>query len=500
MSADRTVHHGLEEKALRGVPWTVLAFATSKVLAIGTTLVLARILAPADFGVVALASLAIGTLQLFGDLGLGGALVVRQDLDEEARGTILTLMLVVSGATAALVAAISPLVGLIFNQPRLAGVLAALSVTVVVGGAAWFYETILQQELEFTVRYKAVLAQGLSGAGVAVTAALAGAGIWSLVAGQLVGSAVYAVALYRLTTNPIRPAFNRTAARSAVRAGRGFLAQGGLAFLELNVDYLVVGRLLGASQLGYYSMAFRVSELPYWAITEPVAKVTFPGFARMRRREETVTRSFLEVLRNVALVASPFGVLVSALAQPFVRTFLGHAWLPMVGSLSVLGLWGTLVHMEATLGWLYNSLGRAGLNARISALSLPPLLVGVVLAAEFGDIRTVSLVVLAHAAGVLVVRALVAQYALEIPLHGQWRAVRPVVCGAALAWAASRVTSNATAALPPAASLASGLAAGLVTYVGVVWLLEPAAVKRAGGQLRRLIGSAPVHRGRRTSP
>lgn len=486
----------LEERAVRGAPWTVFAFASSKLLAVATTIVLARILTPADFGIVLLAALAIGTLSIFSDLGLGGTLVVRQDLDVVAKGTILTLMLGMGAAIAVLVAAASPLVAQLFDEPRLGPILAVLSTTVAFGGLTLFYETVMQRELEFAGRFKALLAQGLAYTIVSLSTAAAGAGVWSLVAGQIAATIVYSAALLRLTPYRIRPAFDRTAARDAVRGGRGFLAQGGLAFLELNVDYAAVGRLLGAAQLGFYSMAFRLSELPYWAITEPVAKVTFPGFARMRRRGESVTAAFLGVLRLVTLVACPLGVLLSATAEPFTHALFGDTWLPMIAPLTVMGIWGTVNHFEATLGWLFNSVGGAGLNARISAVAVVPLLVGVLLAAKLGDLETVALVMLGHALASLLIHAVLADRRMLIPLADQWMAVRPVLGGAAAAWVTARVTVELTSNAPSSVSLAVSIVAGLAAYAGTVSVLERGILIRAAGQLRRvLVAGYRVSRG-----
>ena len=110
----------LEEKAVRGVFSTVLMFASNKVITFGTTLVLARILTPSDFGIVALASVTIGLLALFSDLGLGGTLVVRKHLDDRISGTIFTLMLLMGLLTALLVAGTAPLAASIFDEPHFA--------------------------------------------------------------------------------------------------------------------------------------------------------------------------------------------------------------------------------------------------------------------------------------------------------------------------------------------------------------------------------------------
>ena len=354
----------LEEKAVRGVFSTVLMFASNKVITFGTTLVLARILTPSDFGIVALASVTIGLLALFSDLGLGGTLVVRKHLDDRISGTIFTLMLLMGVLTALLVAGTAPLAASIFDEPDLTPILAVLGATVILNAPTWFYSTILQRELEFWRRFQCQLAQSVTYAAVAIGAAIAGAGVWALVAGQVAGTLVFTVTLAAASPYRIRPSFDRDSAGTAIREGRGFLAQSGLAYVELNADYMSVGGFLGSAQLGYYSMAFRIAELPYWAITEPVAKVTFPGFARMRHRGESVTASFLSVLRLVALVACPTGILLSATAEPFTITVYGSEWLPMAGVLAILGVWGTLNHIEASIGWLMNSVEPGGAERR----------------------------------------------------------------------------------------------------------------------------------------
>ena len=320
-----------------------------------------------------------------------------------------------------------------------------------------------------------------------------GAGVWALVAAQIAGTLVFALTLIVASPYRIRPTFERGTAVTAIREGRGFLAQSGLSFIELNADSMSVGGFLGSAQLGYYSMAFRVAELPYWAITEPVAKVTFPGFARMRHRGESVTASFLSVLRLVALVACPTGVLLSATAEPFTVTVFGSDWLPMIGVLSILGIWGTLNHIEASIGWLMNSVGRAGLNAGTSAATLPAFLLGVILAAMLGDIEIVAWVLLAHVAVSLLIRMVAAAARwLEVPVREQWRAVAAVLLGCAVAWAAARAVSDALTWAAPL-TLIAALAAGAGAYLAVISLVEP-AWSAGRSQLRR---TSTARRGRR---
>ena len=479
----------MEDKAVRGVPWSLLSFAANRAVTLVTTLVLARLLVPADFGVFALAVLFVAVFTLLGELGLGSAMVLRQDLDDRARGTVLTLMVTVSCAFAVVVLAGAPIASALFDEPRLTGPLRALSVVVALFGLTWFYDIALQRELEFRSRFIAQTVQTVVYATVALAAAAAQAGVWALVAGQVAGTVAWAVALLAGARARVRPAFDRAVARDVLRTGRGFMAQGGLAFVKQNGDYATVGQVLGSGALGVYSLAFRLADLPYWAIADPVAKVTFPAFARMRDRGEDVAEPFLKALQLVALVATPAAVLLSGAADPFTRAILGERWLDIIGPLTVLGLWGAVRPIHATTGWLLNSVERPELLARVSAATLAVMLPGLVVAATISGLEAVAWVMLAEMVLAATVLAYLAARYADVSVRRQWQALRPVLLAAACAWLASYLVARATDDLVAGAGLAASLAAGALAYAGALQVLEPGLPAQV---LVRLRGLAPA--------
>ena len=210
------------------------------------------------------------------------------------------------------------------------------------GGFSSFYWAILRRELEFRRSFAGQLVQVIAMAVASVALAALGAGVWSLVVGQIVGMAAYTLALAFLAPYRIRPALDLGIAPSLWRSSRGFMLQGGFSFIEQNTDYLVVGSVLGSRPLGVYSMAYRLTELPYNAIVDPIGQTTFPGFARMRHRGEDVRGPFLTSLRLVALCGFPIGVLLAGAAVPFVHAILGPKWEGVIGVLPILGLWGSV--------------------------------------------------------------------------------------------------------------------------------------------------------------
>jgi PST family polysaccharide transporter len=371
-------------------------------------------------------------------------------------------------------------------------VILALAPTVLFSSLAWFYDALLQRELEFRRRFAGQVVQAATYAAVAILLAILGAGVWSLVVGQLAGVASYAAAFVSLAPYRVRPTWDRRAARDVLATSRGFLLLTGVAFLSQNVDYFAIGRALSATQMGFYSLAYRLGELPYWGIADPVAQATFPGFARMLQRGEDVRPSFLSVLGLVAFISCPLGVLLSGAAEPFTRAVFGDQWLPMVGPLAVLGIWAAIRPVQVTVAWLLNSVGHAGLMGAIDLALLVPLVPGALIAAHRGSITAVAYVMLAYMAISLVILALVARRQADVSLSSQWAAVRAVVVACPFAWGAARGASEILASAPPGTSLVAAVVAGTVGYAGIISLVEPGRLMQAAAQISRVIGRAPA--------
>lgn len=481
----------MDRKAARGLPWSMGTYAASRGITILALLVLARLLEPADFGLAALATIIMLSLSLLNDLGLGGTLIQRQGLNRRAMGTLLTLMLLASVVLALLLAAFAPVAARLFDQPRLTGLLFVLAGFISFNGAAWFHDALLQRELEFGRRFAAHLAQALTYAAVAIVLATVGAGVWSLVIGQVAGMLIHMAVLLAVVPYRVRPRFDAAIARDAIRTGRGFLAQGWLSFVENTADYFIIGRVLGATQLGFYSMAFRMAELPYYAIADPVGKVTFSGFSRMRHHGEDVVAPFLHGLRAVALVACPAGVLLSGLAGPFVGVVFGDQWLPMIAPLAVLGVWAALRPVQATLGWYLNSAGRQGLMGVLSAVMLTVLIPVVVVAASLGGLVGVAWAMVAHVLVSVALLAVAAHRQAGATVTRQWLALRPVVVACPVAWVAAWSVARLTADQSDVLSLAVGALAGVLAYVTAVSLLAPGTLSDAlRGARATVVGSA----------
>lgn len=478
----------MDEKAIRGVPWTIVSYGVSKLVNLVTTIVLARLLAPADFGLLALANLALNLLGFVKDLGLGGTLIVRHDLDRRAVGTVLTLLVVVSALLGALMAAVAPLLADFFNEPRLTGVLAVMSSLMLISGFSSFYEVILQRELEFKRRFAALIVQSVVVAGLAIPLAALGAGVWSLVVGQIAALLVFGIVCFALSPYRVRPAFDRTQVRELFAFGSGFLLQNVALFARQNADYVAVGRAFGAASVGFYSMAWRLADLTYSGVSDPVARVTFPGFARARSKGDDIRPAFLSVLRLVALVTCPIGILLSAAADPFTLAVFGERWEPMIGPLAVLGVWAAIRPAESTVNWLLNSIGAARPIGNYSVAVLAVLVPALAAAVTWGTPTTVALVLVADILASFVVVAFYCKRRAAIGYGELWRAVAPVALAAIPAWVAGRLVADALAGSAPLIGLVASVAAGAAAFLAALTVGAPGVLAESVRQAGRTVG------------
>jgi O-antigen/teichoic acid export membrane protein len=455
-------------------------------------LFLARLLDPGDFGLYALATLAILLLTIFRDMGLGSVLILRQDYDERAQGTVVTMMLALGLFAAVGLVLLAPLAAMLFDEPRLDEVLVVLSISSIFGAVTWTYDVLLQRDLEFRRRFVAQMAQTACYTLVAVPLALAGADVWSLVGGALAAGLVGSVVTFVLAPSHPRPRLDRAAARDAFSSGRGFIGQGILTLVRQNADYLVVGRLLGASSLGLYTMAYRLAELPYVGVAEPVSRVMFPGLSRMRHRGEDAPSAFAAAIRMVALFTCPLGVVLSAVADPFVEGILGEKWLGMTVPLMILGLWGAIRPLETSVLWLLNSLGHADLVAKLLAGVLVFLLPAFIVGAATAGLAGVAAVTLMEMVVSLPLLMWFTRQRIGLLLADQWAALRPIVLALPGTWVAAWITATALEALPALAALCASVTVGVAVYAVSVRILEPGLLRRAAYQLIRMVRRTPA--------
>ncbi|HXG02550.1 MAG TPA: lipopolysaccharide biosynthesis protein [Candidatus Binatia bacterium] len=334
MTADAT---GLTHRTLQGMVWTASGVAVEAVLQSVVIAVLARLLMPADFGVVAMALVVTGFVAIFGELGLAPALVQRSRLEPAHIRTAFTGALALAAVVAAALWVLSPLAARVFGIPAVTPIVRVLGLSLLIKAWGAVPSALLQRAMRFRVLTAAGVLSYLIGFGaVGIGLAVGGAGPWALVTAQIVQALVYSVIVHVASPVSHRLALDARALRDLASYGLGASAARLANYLAVRGDNLVVGRALGATALGLYGPAYQLMALPADLFQRIVQSVLFPAAAHVQAEPARLAAAYRRGLAITGLSALPITGLTSLLAPEIVHTLLGPRWAGAIGPLQIL--------------------------------------------------------------------------------------------------------------------------------------------------------------------
>ncbi len=358
---------GLATATLRGAAWAGAARFGGKALFFASTLLLARLLDRQDFGV---AAYAITLIALFGSLptlGLGPALIHHRD-DPEILDTGFWLGVLTGCAAFALVWLLAPASAWIFDDGRAVDVTRALALVFPLESLRNVHATLLRKRLAFDRRFVPEISQSGTKGLLAIALAFAGFGYWSLIWGSI-GAAAVGVPVYWWASG-WRPGlrFDAGAARTLLPFGGHVMALDLLSALVRNVDYVFVGRLLGAATLGVYTLAFRIPDLLIRNLCTTLGQVLLPVYARLRAELAALRAAFLATLGYVTALTAPLATGLALVAEPLVITAFSEKWREVATVIPPICAYALLISLSFNLGDLYKALGRPDVLSRLALL------------------------------------------------------------------------------------------------------------------------------------
>src|SRR3954452_1378366 len=288
-----------------GVVWSNAAFLLTRALGFIAVVILARLLAPEDFGVVAGVLVFLGVLELGSDLGMRASVVYEQERGITPRvQTAFSLGLAIAAVLTFGGVLLAPLLADFFRVPAATGLFRLAVFNILLTGLGNVHDALLLREMQMRRRTISEVVRGLARAVVSIGLAVVGAGASSLVWGMLAGTAAWAVALWALTGFIPSFSLDRRIARSMASYGLGASALDALAAVTTRLDAVVIARVLGEGALGLHTIAFRVPELAVQSIAWNISLVVFPALSKQRTIDRGgLERSTLELVRYQALYA-----------------------------------------------------------------------------------------------------------------------------------------------------------------------------------------------------
>jgi len=360
----------IERQAISGLKWTGAARFVSQTVSWVVTLIVVRLLAPADYGVMAVSAVIISIFSTAAELGLGASLVQAPTLDRAALARVAGLAILLNVGLGAVVALAAPLAGLFFNEAILPRVIQVSSLHFVLAAVSIVPQALAYRNMNFRWSASIELVAGLASNVVTLLLALQGAGVWALVVGSLAGAAVRS-ALFMRGQN-VRPVFRLGGVGRHVTYG-GALATSRLVGQVINQsDVLIAGRFLTPSAVGLYSVSLHLATLPMQRVMSIVNQVVFPTVARLQDDRPRLRERLLSGLRLLGFVSVPVMWGISAIAPELVELALGPTWQEAAYPLRVVSLLIPLRMVSGIISTTIIGVGALDLwNTAINLLVLP---------------------------------------------------------------------------------------------------------------------------------
>jgi PST family polysaccharide transporter len=470
-----------------GVRWSLLDQTVQQVLRLVVNILLARLVGPKSFGLLAMALVVTQISMFIADAGLGPALVHRKVLERRHISVAFTFTTLLGLALTAGVALGAVSISTFFREPDLPPVLVALSVIFLLRGAHAVPLALLRRSLRFDLTAIVSTAGTVAAAVVGIAAAFSGAGVWALVAYALAETGVsctlamvlaHRQGLWRLRVSFDMRAFRDLAPFGAYVTGSRFLGYG-----VGNFDNLIVGRMLGSVALGYYGLAYRLVLFPLQRVADAVALVGFPALSRLQDDREGLRRIYLQALQSVALVCMPATIGIAITAPALVRSIFGDRWEPAIVVVQILALAGPTMAVTRINGAVLQAAGKPKWDFLLNAIDFVLFLTGFLVGAQHGVEGVAIGFLIARYVG-LPGNLLAVAAAVGLPARALLRTVAPVVGSTLLLAATGLAVRFGLPSSAPMVQLVAIAAAGAAAYVLGLSVLAPGLLRST---VRRLV-------------
>lgn len=374
----------MKKNSFKEFAWSAGETAGTQVSQLVISIILARILMPSEFGILAMAMVFINISIAFVDSGFGAALIQKKHVTAVDKSTIFYFNLIVALFFSTLLYFCSSAISSFYGYDQLDQIVQIICWILVINAIGNIQRTVLTKDVNFKPLFKVNIIAGLIGGAVAIYMAMNGYGIWSLVGQQMTKAITSTILLWSFVRWLPQLKFSLQSLKELFPFGSQILAAGILERVFNNIYVVVIGRVYSAEQLGYYSRANGLQAIPSEGLNRAVSRVTFPLFSAIQDEKVELKATVKKILRFYAFINFPLMVGMAAVAEPLILLLLTEKWATSIPYFQLLCCLGALLPFHAINVNVLKAQGRADLNLRIQFLKKALILAAVILTYRWG--------------------------------------------------------------------------------------------------------------------
>lgn len=462
----------LVQKTTQGLFWVSISIIMVKIINFVVTAILARLLEPKDFGLIAIAFIIVNFFDLLKDMGVGTALIyTKKDYDKTAN-TVFFLLPGLAAVFYVICYFVAPLAADFFNEPDITAIIRVLGLIFVIQSFWGLPSGMLDKNLEFN---KGAIIQILPKIGYGISAiwlALNGFGVWSIVIGWLFLEVISLITTWSIVKWRPSFKFDRKIAVELLSYGKHVIVASIIVFLISIVDVTYIGRILGPGDLGLYSIALSSTGLLTSQVSLIMGRVSFPVYSSIRDKKDTLKKVYINIIRYTSLITIPASFGIFAIAWDFVKIVYGEKWLPAVAVFQVLSFYGLNRSLLSTTEQLYLAAGKPEVRTKLNLLQL--VLMSVLmypLTMRYGILGT-SIAVVLPSTLIVFLTFREAGKIIEENFMYIARPLLPAIAGSIIMLLAIGGWQYISIALSPVLRLAVSVVLGVSVYVAFLWVVR----------------------------
>ena len=459
----------LRQKVIRGGFWAFIARIATRILSFLRLIVLARLLMPEDFGLMGIALLSLSTLETFSETGFNQALIQKKQISRKDLDTTWTISIIRGLVLFLVLFLAAPYLAAFFNSSQAELIIRLMAFGLLLNGLVNSGIIFFQKEIDFKKQFLYQFSGELANFLVVVGLALWWRNVWALVLGFLAGALVKLIFSYLVCSYRPSLRIDKQKAKGLFQFGKWIFAANLIVFFLTQGDDAFVGKFLGITTLGFYQLAFRLSNLPATEITHVISRVTFPAYSKLQKNISQFKEAYLNTLFLVSLITFPLTIGLLIFAPEIVRILLGEKWLPIIPILRILSLFGLIRAITGVGGSVLLAAGKPQLIAYVTSVQLLLMAILIYPLSVRWDVIGVSLTVLLVSLISLPAQSLIIK---QVKLGwGEWlRTLKPSIAASVLMGFVLLIIKNflTTVSL---ISLMSLIILGMVVYSGIVFSL-----------------------------
>ena len=363
------------KKVVKGGIWSTLSKIIQQCSGVVVNIILARLLIPDDFGLVAMVNVYIAFVSIFTRAGFGAAVIYEHKATQEQISSLHWLNMLINVASFAIIVGLAPLAGWFYNEPRVNHLVRILALNALIVPLFSIHRSLMERDLKFMLLAKIDMAAVLGSAVVGIASAAIGCEVYSLILKTISLNLIYLMLVRWKSSWNSTWVLSLSSIKELVLYGLKFKGARVANYFERNIDYIILGKVFNPTILGYYSFAYNIMYFPVKRISYIFTQILFPAFSAIKDQPQKIKDGYLRSIQFISLASFPFMMYVGVMATPLIIFVFGEKWMPVSKILTILAAAGALQTIDQLSGVLYPAVNKV--NVLLSFNTFKMVLTGI---------------------------------------------------------------------------------------------------------------------------